>query len=146
MHLSRQRFPSKFGFRVSRHLDGRTVALAERMQLQKRTFHSCSFIKKGNFRVSRQRESPLLTTYWTESTLSSRWFGRSASRHGPLDSFFQVALYLPFYSRRHLKDAPLKARKGRNLHVAFKTCLFTRRFCTCHERGLVRNPYDCGGS
>ena len=31
---------------------------------------------------------------------------------------------------------PLEARKGRNLHVVLKTCLFQRRFCTGHGRDL----------
>ena len=46
----------------------------------------------GNMRGSAAslRESSLLTTYWSESTLSSRWFGGPASRHGSLNSFFQA--------------------------------------------------------
>ena len=42
-----------------------------------------------------ERESSLLTTCWSESTLSSRWFGGPASRHGSLTSVFRVALHLP---------------------------------------------------
>ena len=38
------------------------------------------------------RESSLLTTYWSGS---SDVFGGPASRHGSLNSLFQVALYLP---------------------------------------------------
>ena len=45
----------------------------------------------------RERESFLLTTYWSGST---DVFGGPASRHGSLNSLFQVALYLP--SKRHL--------------------------------------------
>ena len=40
----------------------------------------------------RQREVSLLTTYWSGST---DVFGGPASRHGSLNSLFQVALYLP---------------------------------------------------
>ena len=43
-----------------------------------------------------QRECALLTTYWSESTSSSRWFGGPAPRHGSLNSFSQEALHLPF--------------------------------------------------
>ena len=32
--------------------------------------------------------------------------------------------------------SPLEVRKGRNLHVVLKTCLFKRRFWTGHGRGL----------
>ena len=39
-----------------------------------------------------ERESSLLTTYWSGST---DVFGGPASRHGSLNSLFQVALYLP---------------------------------------------------
>ena len=39
-----------------------------------------------------KRESSLLTTYWSGS---SDVFGGPASRHGSLNSLFQVALYLP---------------------------------------------------
>ena len=49
-----------------------------------------------------QRESSSLIDYWSESTLSSRWFGRPASRHESLNPLFQVVLYLPFYHPSHL--------------------------------------------
>jgi len=39
-----------------------------------------------------QRQSSLLTTYWSGST---DVFDGPASRHGSLNSLFQVALYLP---------------------------------------------------
>ena len=39
-----------------------------------------------------ERESSLLTTYWSRST---DVFGVPASRHGSLNPLFQVALYLP---------------------------------------------------
>ena len=42
-------------------------------------------------RQHRGSESSLLTTYWSESTLSSRCFGGPALRHGSLNSLFQVA-------------------------------------------------------
>ena len=42
-----------------------------------------------------RRMSSLLTTYWSESILSSSWFGGPTSRHKSLNSLFQVALYLP---------------------------------------------------
>ena len=42
-----------------------------------------------------EREISSLTTYWSESTSSSRRFGGPASRHGILKSIFQLALYLP---------------------------------------------------
>ena len=45
--------------------------------------------------ASTQRENSLLTSFWSESTLSSWWSGGPASRHGSLNSLFQVALYLP---------------------------------------------------
>jgi hypothetical protein len=44
------------------------------------------------FDPSRERESSLLTTYWSGST---DVFGGPALRHGSLNSLFQVALYLP---------------------------------------------------
>jgi hypothetical protein len=42
---------------------------------------------------------------------------------------------------------PLEARKGRNLHVVFKTRRFKQRFCTvtcgiCHEALQIRRPRD----
>jgi len=40
-----------------------------------------------------ERESSVLTTYWSEFTSSSRLFGGPASRHGSLNSLLQVALY-----------------------------------------------------
>ena len=40
----------------------------------------------------RERESSLLTTYWSGST---DVFGVPASRHGSLNPLFQVAVYLP---------------------------------------------------
>ena len=40
-------------------------------------------------------ESYSLTTYWSDSTLSSRRFGEQASRHGSLNSPFQAALLEP---------------------------------------------------
>ena len=40
-------------------------------------------------------KSSLLTTYWSKSISSSKWFGGPASRHGTLNPLFQVALYLP---------------------------------------------------
>ena len=42
-----------------------------------------------------ERESSLLTTYWSESTSSSSWFAGPASRLGSLNFLFQAALYLP---------------------------------------------------
>ena len=39
----------------------------------------------------------LLTPYRSKSTLSSIWLGGPASRHGSLNSLFQVALHLPFW-------------------------------------------------
>jgi len=33
-------------------------------------------------------------------------------------------------------ELPLEARKGRNLHVVSKMCLFKQRFCTSHGRFL----------
>ena len=42
--------------------------------------------------ILRERESSLLTTYWSGST---DVFGVPASRHGSLNPLFQVALYLP---------------------------------------------------
>ena len=36
-----------------------------------------------------------LTTYWSESIISSSWLGWPASRHGSLSSLFQVVLHLP---------------------------------------------------
>jgi hypothetical protein len=41
------------------------------------------------------RESSLLTTCWSKSTSSSRRFSGPASRHGNLNSLFQIALHLP---------------------------------------------------
>ena len=41
-------------------------------------------------RLCRERESSVFTTYWSESTLSSKLFGGPASRHGSLNSLFQV--------------------------------------------------------
>jgi len=41
-----------------------------------------------------ERESSLLTTYWSGTT---DVFGGPSSRHGSLNSLFQVALYLPYY-------------------------------------------------
>jgi hypothetical protein len=38
-----------------------------------------------------RRESSLLTTYWSESTTSSRCLSRLALRHGSLNSLFHVA-------------------------------------------------------
>jgi len=46
-------------------------------------------------RPRRDLESSLLTTYWSESNLSLRWFGGPASRLGSLNSLFQIALHLP---------------------------------------------------
>ena len=45
----------------------------------------------------RERESSLLTTYGSDSTSWSRLSGGPASRHGGLNSVFQVASYLPSY-------------------------------------------------
>ena len=46
----------------------------------------------GERRVDlRRRESSLLTTFWSESTLSSWWLGGPALRHGSLNSLFKVA-------------------------------------------------------
>ena len=42
-------------------------------------------------RLMRYRETSVLTTYWSETG----WLGGPASRHGRLNSFFQVALHLP---------------------------------------------------
>jgi len=42
-----------------------------------------------------KREGSVLTASWSESTSSSWWLGGPASRHGSLNSFFQVALHLP---------------------------------------------------
>ena len=42
-----------------------------------------------------KRESSLLTTFWSETTLSSKRFGGPASRHGSLNSLFQAAVHLP---------------------------------------------------
>jgi hypothetical protein len=46
--------------------------------------------------VTALTESSLLTTCWSKSTSSSRRFGGPASRHGNLNSLFQIALHLPF--------------------------------------------------
>ena len=43
-----------------------------------------------------QRGEPLLTTYWSESTSSSRWFGGPASRHESLNSLFPGSLISTF--------------------------------------------------
>ena len=46
-------------------------------------------------RAFSQREISFLTTYWPESISSSWWLDRPVSRHGSVNSLFQVALYLP---------------------------------------------------
>jgi len=66
-------------------------------------FWSCSLFAQKRFAAwvegdqarARERESSLLTTYWSESTLPLKLFGGSASRHGSLNFLFQVALHLP---------------------------------------------------
>jgi hypothetical protein len=52
---------------------------------------------KGSFSAAWlvQTESSLLTTYWSEPTSSFSRYGEPASRHGSLNSLFQVVLYLP---------------------------------------------------
>jgi len=45
-----------------------------------------------------QKKTSLLTSYWSGSTSSSRFFGRPASRRGSLSSLFQVALHLPSWN------------------------------------------------
>jgi hypothetical protein len=52
----------------------------------------------GNTRILRERESSLLTTYWSESISSSSSFGGPASCHGTFYSLFEVALYISSYS------------------------------------------------
>ena len=42
----------------------------------------------------RERDSPCLTTYWSESTLSSRWFGGPASCHGSLNPGSRISTLL----------------------------------------------------
>ena len=46
-------------------------------------------------RPATERESSLLISYWSESTLSSDDYSRPASRLGSLNSVFQVAFKLP---------------------------------------------------
>ena len=51
-------------------------------------------------------EPVLLTTYWSESTVSLRYFSGPASRHRILNSLFQVALHLPSSVSRSLSSSP----------------------------------------
>ena len=62
--------------------------------------------------VTALRESSLLTTCWSRSTVSSRRFGGPSSSHGNLNFLFQIALHLPSwhffsnYYQRRLSVAP----------------------------------------
>jgi len=77
-----------------------------------------------------ERESSLSTTYWSESTLSSRWFGGPASRHGSLNSLFQVALHLPSWQlEAKTEEVWAAVSRGRYRNFVFgkrngsRTCL-----------------------
>jgi len=69
---------------------------AERVTTLIDRFELSSFL---GFVPPTQRESSLLKTYRSESTLSSRCFGGPASRHGSLNPIFQV-------SSRHMPPPP----------------------------------------
>ena len=72
-----------------------------------------------------ERESSVLTTYWPESTWSSRLFSGPASRHGSLNSLFQVALYLPCNDEGEGREilvvdfGPLWASTAKGLRLLF---------------------------
>ena len=55
-----------------------------------------------------ERESSLLTTYWSGST---DVFGVPAKRHGSLNPLFQVALYLPSWPRQYTHVAAERGGK-----------------------------------
>ena len=69
--------------------------------------------------VPTERETSLLTTYWSGST---DVFGVPASRHGSLNPLFQIALYLP--SRyQHPKPETDIEQRGNNLKGFSGFCL-----------------------
>ena len=76
----------------------------------------------------RRQKSPPPSVQRFSEVISVKWDSRKAPT--PLEQ----------------SGVPLEARKGRNLHVVLKTCLFKRRFCTDHGRGLVRTPHNYWGS
>jgi len=60
-----------------------------------RSTAACPPPPRSVYCISEERESSLLTTYWSKATLSSWWLGGPALRHGNLNSLFQVVLHLP---------------------------------------------------
>ena len=62
-----------------------------------------------------QRESSLLTNFWSESASSPWWSGGPASRHGSLNCLFQVALHLLSYVRF---KSPIAWRPGVLLQIS----------------------------
>ena len=64
-----------------------------------------------------ERESSLLTTYWSGST---DVFGVPASRHGSLHPLFQVALHLPYLASDTSFTAQLSSGGYQLLHGNFR--------------------------
>jgi len=66
-----------------------------------------------------QGETSPLTTYWSELTLSSRWFGGPAWLHGSLNSLFQVGYCTRFsgtnkWTQLTCLDGDFERKSGRN--------------------------------
>ena len=71
--------------------------------------------RQRRLRQPRQRESSLLTTYWSEPLNHRDNFSKPALRHGSLNSLFQVALYLP--SCRRDKESAEEAAAAATQHA-----------------------------
>ena len=87
-----------------------------------------------------QEREILLTTCWSESTQSSRYFSTPALRQGSLNSLFQVALYLPSSCCKNPSKMSTPRCHGFSktecqLEIVFATPCFTQRrnaaFCIC---------------
>ena len=79
---------------------------------------------------TRERENSLLTTYWSESTLSSWWLGGPASCHESLNFVFQVALYLP-------------SKRQESLHVGAKVDSVLPKLTELFHEPRVSTWDDC---
>ena len=93
-------------------------------------------------------KSSLLTTYWSESTLSSWWLVGPASRNRSLNFFFQEALHLPscavnisiHWTNSHVRETFVCTHT--NICILFTICI-------CDYRELIQTvdpvaPHLCG--
>ena len=67
-----------------------------------------------------ERETSLLTTYWSAPTLSLRLCVGPASRHGGLNSLFQVALHLPSYATLDIAEVAHAAERRPEVRAWFR--------------------------